>query len=113
MFYNIGDNFGYTEVYGVKNGAPQLFRRSRSWCAGGNPQALPGANGAAWTVQEEGSQVVALAVGAREGERVLDACAGRGNKAAILARAVGAIGRGRCRGRAPAKLARFARSLPA
>jgi 16S rRNA (cytosine967-C5)-methyltransferase len=35
---------------------------------------------------------VALAVGAREGERVLDACAGRGNKAAILARAVGATG---------------------
>jgi len=25
MFYNIGDNFGYTEVYGVKDGNPQLI----------------------------------------------------------------------------------------
>ncbi len=25
MFYNITDNFGYVEVYGVKNGAPQLI----------------------------------------------------------------------------------------
>jgi len=25
MFYNIGDNFGYTEVYGVKDGSPQLI----------------------------------------------------------------------------------------
>lgn len=25
MFYNIGDNFGYTEVYGIKDGIPQLI----------------------------------------------------------------------------------------
>jgi len=25
MFYNIGDNFGYAEVYGVKDGNPQLI----------------------------------------------------------------------------------------
>ena len=25
MFYNIGDNFSYAEVYGVKDGAPQLI----------------------------------------------------------------------------------------
>jgi hypothetical protein len=25
MFYNLGDNFGYAEVYGVKNGTPQLI----------------------------------------------------------------------------------------
>src|SRR5271170_7692465 len=25
MFYNLGDNFGYAEVYGVKNGNPQLI----------------------------------------------------------------------------------------
>jgi hypothetical protein len=25
MFYNVGDNFGYAEVYGVKNGNPQLI----------------------------------------------------------------------------------------
>ena len=25
MFYNVGDNFSYAEVYGVKNGNPQLI----------------------------------------------------------------------------------------
>jgi 16S rRNA (cytosine967-C5)-methyltransferase len=54
----------------------------------GRPQALPGWEDGAWTVQEEGAQLVALALGARPGETVLDACAGRGNKTALLARAV-------------------------
>jgi 16S rRNA (cytosine967-C5)-methyltransferase len=58
----------------------------------GKPQSLPGWSEGAWAVQEEGSQLVALALGAREGERILDACAGRGNKTAILARAVGERG---------------------
>jgi 16S rRNA (cytosine967-C5)-methyltransferase len=49
--------------------------------------ALPGF-GAAFSPQDEGSQAVALAVGARAGEVVLDACAGRGHKTAILARSV-------------------------
>ncbi|MBX3187999.1 MAG: Sun protein [Labilithrix sp.] len=55
---------------------------------------LPGFDEGAWSPQEEGSQVVALALGARPGERVLDACAGRGNKTGLLARAVGAQGAG-------------------
>lgn len=38
-----------------------------------------------WIVQEEGAQVVALALGAKPGEKVLDACAGRGNKTWLLA----------------------------
>lgn len=46
----------------------------------------------AWTLQEEGSQLVGLALGARDGETVLDACAGRGHKTALLAEAVGARG---------------------
>ncbi len=50
---------------------------------------LPGYDDGVWTPQEEGSQLVALALGAREGEAVLDACAGRGNKTGLLARAVG------------------------
>ncbi len=54
----------------------------------GKPQSLAGWQEGAWTVQEEGSQLAALAVGARPGEAVLDACAGRGNKASLLARAV-------------------------
>lgn len=51
----------------------------------GDPKAFQGAGDKAFAVQEEGSQLVALALGARRGEAVLDACAGRGNKTAILA----------------------------
>jgi 16S rRNA (cytosine967-C5)-methyltransferase len=58
----------------------------------GKPQALPGWNEGEWTIQEEGSQLVALALGARPGERVLDACAGRGNKTTLLAAQVGPSG---------------------
>lgn len=49
---------------------------------------LPGWDEGAWTSQEEGSQIIALSLGARAGESVLDACAGRGNKTGLLARAV-------------------------
>jgi len=49
---------------------------------------LPGWEEGAWTAQEEGSQVIALALGARPAEAILDACAGRGNKTGLLARAV-------------------------
>lgn len=53
----------------------------------GKLQQLPGWNSGAWSIQEEGSQLVARAVGVRPGDIVLDACAGRGNKTALLARA--------------------------
>ena len=56
---------------------------------GGNPATLAAAIGDGTFVQEEGSQLLALAVGARPGERVLDACAGRGNKTALLAARAG------------------------
>jgi 16S rRNA (cytosine967-C5)-methyltransferase len=62
---------------------------------GVKPQSLPGWAEGEVSVQEEGSQLVALALGAapsrRSGgpddgpERVLDACAGRGNKTGVLA----------------------------
>ena len=58
----------------------------------GDVRTLGGFAEGAWSLQEEGSQLVALAVGARPGDHVLDACAGRGNKAAVLARAVGRQG---------------------
>ncbi|HEY6462462.1 MAG TPA: RsmB/NOP family class I SAM-dependent RNA methyltransferase, partial [Polyangiaceae bacterium] len=80
----------------------------------GKPQALPGWGEGAWTVQEEGSQLAALAVGAREGETVLDACAGRGNKTGVLARAVGApngTGAVDACDAAPAKLVRLGEEL--
>lgn len=57
----------------------------------GDQRQLPGA-GEAWTVQEEGAQALALMVGARDGEVVLDACAGRGGKAFFLGEQVGERG---------------------
>ncbi len=58
----------------------------------GDVRTLPGFAEGTWSLQEEGSQLVALSVGAKPGDRVLDACAGRGTKAAVLARAVGREG---------------------
>lgn len=73
----------------------------------GKPQRLPGWHEGAWSIQEEGSQVAALAVGARPGETVLDACAGRGNKTAVLARAVEPGGSVDAADALPAKLDRL------
>lgn len=56
---------------------------------GAKPAALAASLGEGTFVQEEGSQLVALSLGAAPGERVLDACAGRGNKTALLALAAG------------------------
>lgn len=55
----------------------------------GDPRQKPGFESGAFTVQEEGAQVVGLALGARGGERVLDACAGRGQKSTLLAERLG------------------------
>ncbi len=43
-------------------------------------------------VQEEGAQVVGLSLGVRAGDRVLDACAGRGNKTGLFADQAGPRG---------------------
>lgn len=59
----------------------------------GDPRRLAVVASGAAVVQEEGSQAVAEALGARPGERVLDACAGRGNKSLALLDAVGPSGR--------------------
>jgi 16S rRNA (cytosine967-C5)-methyltransferase len=72
---------------------------------------LPGWAEGAWTSQEEGSQVVAAALGARAGETVLDACAGRGNKTGLLARAVVAAGAVDAADLHPAKLERLTTEL--
>jgi hypothetical protein len=50
-------------------------------------------NDGAYEVQDEGSQLIALAVGARPGQIVVDLCAGRGGKALALAQAVLSTGR--------------------
>jgi 16S rRNA (cytosine967-C5)-methyltransferase len=72
---------------------------------------LPGYAEGAWTPQEEGSQLVALALGARSGDVVLDACAGRGNKTGLLARAVGSSGAVDAADVHPRKLDRLTREL--
>lgn len=58
----------------------------------GDPRKLPGYAQGELCVQEEGAQVVGLALGAAEGEHVADVCAGRGGKSLLLADAVGPRG---------------------
>ncbi len=72
---------------------------------------LPGYAEGAWTPQEEGSQAIALALGARPGDVVLDACAGRGNKTGLLAKQVGARGAVDAADLHPKKLDRLANEL--
>jgi 16S rRNA (cytosine967-C5)-methyltransferase len=72
---------------------------------------LPGYAEGAWTPQEEGSQVIARAMEAKPGDVVLDACAGRGNKTGLLARAVGPTGAVDAADLHPKKLERLVREL--
>jgi 16S rRNA (cytosine967-C5)-methyltransferase len=58
----------------------------------GDPQQLDGYSDGAFVVQELGAQLVALALGVRSGERVLDACAGRGQKTSLFVERTGATG---------------------
>ena len=71
-----------------------------------HPRSLPGFE-QEWIVQEEGAQLVALALGAKPGESVLDACAGRGNKSWLLSHQVGPSGSVTLVDKYPAKLAAF------
>lgn len=61
-------------------------RRLRSF---GDPRRRAGYQEGVYTLQEEGAQLVTLAVGARPGERILDACAGRGLKTSLLREQIG------------------------
>lgn len=72
-----------------------------------NLLALPAYREGLLEVQDEGSQLVALALGARPGEAVLDRCAGAGGKALALAAAVGPGGRVHCCDVDGARLARL------
>ena len=58
----------------------------------GDPRKQPGYAQGAFVVQEEGAQAVALALGVRPGERVLDACAGRGQKTSLFAEQLAGTG---------------------
>jgi 16S rRNA (cytosine967-C5)-methyltransferase len=59
----------------------------------GDLRQRPGYAEGHFVVQEEGAQWTALALGVRAGERVLDACAGHGQKASLLAERLGERGR--------------------
>lgn len=58
----------------------------------GDPRELAGFEHGDFVVQEIGSQLVGALVGAQPGERVADACSGRGGKTLQLAEAVGSAG---------------------
>ena len=63
------------------------------WLAGGgDPRRHPGFSAEELVIQEEGAQVVALALGVKKGERVLDACAGRGQKTSLFAEVLAGTG---------------------
>ncbi len=66
--------------------------RSRLFSGEGDPRKRPGFDEGSFLVQEEGAQAVALALGARSGERILDACAGRGQKTSLFVEQVGDAG---------------------
>lgn len=72
----------------VRTDAPQSVRVR----GGGDPRLLPGFDAGDFYVQELGSQHIVAAVGAQKGERIADACAGRGGKTLALAEAVGPSG---------------------
>ncbi|MGH7328223.1 MAG: RsmB/NOP family class I SAM-dependent RNA methyltransferase, partial [Polyangiaceae bacterium] len=74
----------------------------------GRPQDLEGFDSGDFSIQEEGAQLVALALGASPGETILDACAGRGNKTALLAHLVGENGSVDAADSHPKKLERLA-----
>jgi 16S rRNA (cytosine967-C5)-methyltransferase len=61
--------------------------------AGLNIETLPAFHAGRIEVQDEGSQLAALAVGAEPGETVIDLCAGAGGKTLALAAAMGNRGK--------------------
>ncbi len=77
----------------------------------GDLRRLPGFAEGAFVVQEEGAQWCAWALGARPGERVLDACAGHGQKSALLAERVGPSGSLWVNDVSPRKLERLAQEF--
>ncbi len=76
---------------GARVTSGQVSPRCLLLSGAGRPDDLPGFE-SAWSVQEEGSQLLGAALGARPGDHVLDACAGRGNKTLLVAESVGTDG---------------------
>jgi 16S rRNA (cytosine967-C5)-methyltransferase len=76
----------------LRDAEPHRVAATARLAPGGDPEKLEGFADGAFVVQEPGAQLVALALGARPGERVLDACAGRGQKTTLVAERVGSGG---------------------
>ena len=72
--------------------APRTIHPDCLLLDGGDPTQLPGWREGWFAVQDQASAFVVAALQVREGDRVLDACAGPGGKAAHLACLVGASG---------------------
>jgi 16S rRNA (cytosine967-C5)-methyltransferase len=85
----------------------QLSPRALVVRGAGDPRRLPGYDEGRFVVQDEASQLVAEAVAPATGERVLDACAGRGGKTLALLDAMGDEGRVVAADDHPEKLARM------
>ena len=77
--------------HGVRT-RPTRFARDGLTVLGGSPYRTPLAGRGLFLAQDEASQLVAELVGARPGERVLDACAAPGGKTTALAGAMGRRG---------------------
>lgn len=71
----------------------EFCRGAARYTAGGDPRRKPEFAAGVFVVQELGAQLVAHALGVEPGDRVLDACAGRGQKTSIFAELVGGEGR--------------------
>lgn len=75
----------------------------------GDPEKVEGYAEGALVVQEPGAQLIALALDVKPGERVLDACAGRGQKTTLLVEAATPSGEVWAADAHPKKLAALAR----
>jgi 16S rRNA (cytosine967-C5)-methyltransferase len=58
----------------------------------GDPRSYPEFENGDFVIQEEGAQLIAWALDVPEGARVLDVCAGRGQKTSLLAERIGTKG---------------------
>jgi 16S rRNA (cytosine967-C5)-methyltransferase len=93
----------------LRDATPHRVVPTARLAPGGDPDKLEGFSDGAFVVQEPGAQLVALALGARSGERVLDACAGRGQKTTLLSERVGPSGKVWATDAHPSKLEALAR----
>jgi 16S rRNA (cytosine967-C5)-methyltransferase len=67
----------------------RLYPGALRFFAAGDLRRHPEYAAGGFVIQDEGSMFAAHALGVRAGERVLDACAGRGHKSSLLAEQVG------------------------